>query len=75
MGALVDCALGDRRQRSKVDDGSARPSASLEIKPGKRRRAFFDEWPAAAYISKVESWLEFPGGEIEFTMRRLQSDN
>jgi hypothetical protein len=29
--------------------------------------------PAAAYMSVVESWRELPGGEIEFTMRRLRS--
>jgi hypothetical protein len=28
---------------------------------------------AAAYMAVVESWRELPGGEIEFTMRRLPS--
>ncbi|WP_439925916.1 hypothetical protein [Nitrobacter sp. JJSN] len=36
-------------------------------------RAFLDRWPAAAYMSKVETWRELPGGEIEFTMKRLKS--
>ena len=26
-----------------------------------------------AYMSSVESWRELPGGDIEFTMRRLPS--
>jgi hypothetical protein len=38
-----------------------------------RARAILDHWPAAAYMTKVESWRELPGGEIEFTMRRLRS--
>jgi cold shock protein len=29
-----------------------------------------NRWPAAAYMSKVESWRKLPGGEVEFTMRR-----
>jgi uncharacterized protein (DUF924 family) len=36
-------------------------------------RAFLDRWPAAAYMSEVETWRELPGGEIEFTMKRLRS--
>jgi hypothetical protein len=34
---------------------------------------FLDRWPGAAYMSAVESWRELPGGEIEFTMKRLRS--
>jgi hypothetical protein len=36
-------------------------------------RAFLDRRLAAAYMSKVETWRELPGGEIEFTMKRLRS--
>ena len=36
-------------------------------------RAFLDRWPAAAYMSAVESWRELPDGRIEFTMKRLRS--
>ena len=36
-------------------------------------RAFLDRYPPAGYMSKVESWRELPGGDIEFTMRRLKS--
>jgi hypothetical protein len=32
-----------------------------------------DRWPAAAYVSKVESWRELSGDEIEFTIKRLRS--
>jgi hypothetical protein len=28
---------------------------------------------AAAYMTAVESWRELPGGEIEFTRKRLRS--
>ena len=36
-------------------------------------RKFLDRYPAAGYMSAVENWRELPGGEIEFTMRRLKS--
>jgi len=36
-------------------------------------RAFFDRWPAAAYMSEIEWWRELPGDRIEFRMRRLRS--
>jgi hypothetical protein len=38
-----------------------------------RARAFLDSYPAAGYMSMVESWRELPDGQIEFTMRRLPS--
>ena len=37
------------------------------------RFGFLARYPKAAYMSGVESWRELPGGEIEFTMRRLPS--
>ena len=36
-------------------------------------RNFLSRYPKAGYMSAVESWRELPGGEIEFTMRRLRS--
>jgi hypothetical protein len=54
--------MAARRRQAKADDGFARMA-----------RAFFDRWPAAAYMSAVEIWRELPGGEIEFTMKRLKS--
>ncbi|MGX1328168.1 hypothetical protein AB7M56_002667 [Bradyrhizobium elkanii] len=38
-----------------------------------RARDFLKRYPKAAYMSAVESWRELPGGDIEFTMRRLAS--
>ncbi|MGY4623452.1 hypothetical protein [Bradyrhizobium sp. USDA 4486] len=38
-----------------------------------RAEAFFARYPKAGYMSAVETWRELPGGEIEFTMRRLPS--
>jgi hypothetical protein len=32
-----------------------------------------DRYPKPAYMSEVEHWRELPGGEIEFTMRRLRT--
>jgi hypothetical protein len=32
-----------------------------------------DRFPKQAYMSAVERWRELPGGDIEFTMRRLRS--
>jgi hypothetical protein len=34
-------------------------------------QAFFARYPKAGYMSAVETWRELPGGDIEFTMRRL----
>ena len=36
-------------------------------------RDFLSRYPKAGYMSAVESWRELPGGDIEFTMRRLRS--
>ena len=38
-----------------------------------KAREFFTRYPKAAYLTAVESWRELPGGDIEFTMRRLPS--
>ena len=38
-----------------------------------KARDFLTRYPKAAYMSSVESWRELPGGDIEFTMRRLRS--
>ena len=34
---------------------------------------FLARYPKGGYMSAVESWRELPGGNIEFTMRRLPS--
>jgi hypothetical protein len=36
-------------------------------------RDFLARYPKQAYMSAVETWRELPGGDIEFTMRRLPS--
>jgi hypothetical protein len=34
-------------------------------------KAWFERYPKAAYLTKVESWRVTEDGLIEFTMRRL----
>jgi hypothetical protein len=60
--------------RRKLDDGYLRESFTLPREAARvRARDFLKRYPKAAYMSEVESWRELPGGEIEFTMRRLAS--
>ena len=58
----------------RPDDGYLRETFTL---PRDRARAaardFLARYPKAAYMSGVERWRELPGGDIEFTMRRLRS--
>jgi hypothetical protein len=67
--------LADRMsRRRKPDDGFLRETFTLpRIAARAEARAFLDRYPAAGYMSKVESWRELPDGRIEFTMRRLRS--
>jgi hypothetical protein len=55
-------------------DGYLRETFTL---PREKARAtardFLARYPKAGYMSAVESWRELPGGDIEFTMRRLRS--
>jgi hypothetical protein len=67
--------LADRMaRRRKPADGYLRETFRL---PREKARAsardFLTRYPKAAYMSGVESWRELPGGDIEFTMRRLPS--
>ena len=60
--------------RRKPDDGYLRETFTLpRDKARARARDFLNRYPKAAYMSSVESWRELPGGDIEFTMRRLAS--
>jgi hypothetical protein len=60
--------------RRRPDDGYLRETFTLPREVARTRaRDFLDRYPKAAYMSAVESWRELPGGEIEFTMRRLAS--
>jgi hypothetical protein len=67
--------IADRlAQRRKPDDGFLRETFTLpRDKARLKARAFLDRYPKAGYMSMVESWRELPGGDIEFTMRRLRS--
>ena len=61
-------------QRRKSDDGFLRETFTLpRAKARLKARDFLNRYPKAGYMSAVESWRELPGGDIEFTMRRLRS--
>jgi hypothetical protein len=63
-----------RRIAQRRDDGFVRETFSQPREDARRTaRAFLDRYPTAAYMSVVEDWRELPGGDIEFTMRRLRS--
>jgi hypothetical protein len=56
----------------KAGDGYLRESFTLPREAARARaQAFFARYPKAGYMSEVETWRELPGGDIEFTMRRL----
>ena len=38
-----------------------------------KARQFIDESPAGGYMTIVENWRQLSGGQIEFTVRRLQT--
>lgn len=68
--------LADRmsRRRRAPEDGYVRETFTQPREQARQTaRAFLDRWLAAAYMSAVESWRELPGGDIEFTMKRLKS--
>jgi hypothetical protein len=68
---LADTMAG-RRDRLKRDDGFVRETFTQPREAARKTaRAFFDRFPKQAYMSEVERWRELPGGDIEFTMRRL----
>ncbi len=67
--------LADRMAaRRRPDDGYLRETFTLPREAARlKARDFLARYPKAGYMSAVESWRELPGGEIEFTMRRLRS--
>jgi hypothetical protein len=81
MGSPRDLAdrIARRRLRQKAGfggqepgDGFVRETFTLPREKARgRARDFLNRYPNAGYMSAVESWRELPGGEIEFTMRRL----
>jgi hypothetical protein len=63
-----------RRHAKAEDDGYVRETFTLPRDEARAQaRAILDRWPAAAYMTAVDTWRELPGGEIEFTMKRLGS--
>ena len=65
-------------QRSRpgrlASDGFQRQTWRLPREDARRKaREMLDLYPRAAYWTEIESWSEYPGDEIEFTMRWLQS--
>jgi hypothetical protein len=67
--------IADRlAQRRTRDDGFLRETFTLPRDAARlKARDFLSRYPKAGYMSAVESWRELPGGDIEFTMRRLRS--
>jgi hypothetical protein len=56
------------------DDGYVRETFTQSRENARKTaRAFLDRFPKQAYMSEVERWRELPGGDIEFTMRRLRT--
>ena len=59
-----------RTPKAGFEDGFLRETFTLPREKARdRARDFLNRYPKAAYMS----WRELPGGEIEFTMRRLAS--
>jgi len=72
MGSPRDLADRMARRRIKPGDGFLRETFTLPRETARAKaRDFLNRYPKAGYMSSVESWRELPGGEIEFTMRRL----
>jgi hypothetical protein len=72
MGSPRDLADRMARRRIKPGDGFLRETFTLPRETARlKARDFLKRYPKAGYMSEVESWRELPGGEIEFTMRRL----
>jgi hypothetical protein len=67
-------AGGRIARRQKSGDGFLRVTFRLPREQARvKARDFLARYPKAGYMSVVESWRELPGGDIEFTMRRLPS--
>lgn len=63
-----------RHRFERTEDGYVRQTFTQPRDEARRTaREFLDRWPAAAYMSVVETWRKLPTGEIEFTMKRLKS--
>jgi hypothetical protein len=65
-------------QREKASrlpaDGFARETFRMPREAARlKARQMLEQYPKAAYWTEIESWSEYPGDEIEFTMRWLES--
>jgi hypothetical protein len=61
-------------RRQTRADAYRRDTFSLpRLAAREKAREMFRRYPKAAYMTAIESWRELPGGDIEFTMRRLPS--
>ena len=70
--------LGDRmrdhRAQHRARDGFVRETFTQPRDDARQTvREFLDRYPKPACLSEVEHWRELPGGEIEFTRRRLRT--
>lgn len=65
--------LAQTSKRRKLERDSFRRETFALPREAARAKAreLFRRYPKAAYMTVIESWRELPGGEIEFTMRRL----
>ena len=60
--------------RARPRDAFRRETFALPREQAREKaREIFRRFPKAAYMTEIESWREFPGDRIEFTMRRLPS--
>ena len=60
------------RDRKLMRDSFRRETFALPREAARAKaREMFDRYPKAAYMTVIESWRELPGGDIEFTIRRL----
>lgn len=64
---------GARRKLARADAYRRETFALPREAARAKARELFSRYPKAAYMTTIESWRELPGGEIEFTMRRLPS--
>ena len=62
-----------RRKLARADAYRRETFALPREAAREKARELFRRYPKAAYMTAIESWRELPGGEIEFTMRRLPS--
>ena len=74
LDALKRRLAEQRAGGGKPGDGFNRQTFRLPREAARdKARELLNRYPRAAYWTEIESWAEFPGDEIEFTMRGLKS--